>query len=299
MEYKSEIISNIKYYFDNEDNDNINKLVNLIIEYNHNNIFFIGIGKSKNVCLHFSDLLNCININAIVLDSSNLLHGNMGCFKKDDLIIAISKSGNTNELSNIISIIKKKYIKIILLSSKQGNIGNIVDETFIVPMKDECTLCWSIMPTNSILSFIIYINKIIGLIIQKEKIDKHLYIKNHFSGDIGFAYRRIKDCIIKKEHCSILNNNNTLKDAIIDMNLKEIGITIIKNNNEIKGIITNRDICLFLEKNNNLLVRLSEIMKTNFKFLEDVNMYMKDIPEKNSFIPIIKDGNLLGVIPNS
>ena len=80
------------------------------------------------------------------------------------------------------------------------------------------------------------------------------------------------------------------------MNKHQIGISVIKNNDEIQGIVTNRDICLFLENKNDLNIKVSEIMKKDFHFLKDENMYIKDINIKRSYLPVIKEGILLGVV---
>lgn len=297
MEYQKDILENVNYLFNEVKNNDITELSKLLISFKEQNIFFIGIGKSNNVCLHFSDLLNCINFNSRVLNSANLLHGNMGCIKSTDLIVCTSKSGNTVELLNIINIIKIKINpQIILLSSRIGNISEFVDKTITVPIKNESILSFNLIPTNSIVIFIIFINIVIGKIIELSKINKIEYINNHISGDIGTQFKMVKDCLIKNDICSMLEPQHTIKDVIVDMNKHQIGISVIKNNDEIQGIVTNRDICLFLENKNDLNIKVSEIMRKDFHFLNDENTYIKDINIKRSYLPVIKEGILLGIV---
>lgn len=78
MSFQDQTIDNINYYFENINNFNIDSFTNLIINHKDSNIIFLGIGKSFNVCLEFSDLLKCINIKSIVIESSKILHGDIG-----------------------------------------------------------------------------------------------------------------------------------------------------------------------------------------------------------------------------
>ena len=78
MSFEKEILKNINYYFKYLDDNNINEFSDLINKNIKNNIFIIGIGKSENIGLHFSDLLKCINFKSIFLNPSKILHGDIG-----------------------------------------------------------------------------------------------------------------------------------------------------------------------------------------------------------------------------
>ena len=90
----------------------VEELTNLIYNYKEKNIFLLGVGKSNNVANHFSDILKSIGINAINLNLLNITHGDFGLIKEDDLVIFFSKSGNTKEILNIVSIFSSKTILI-------------------------------------------------------------------------------------------------------------------------------------------------------------------------------------------
>lgn len=295
MSFKTEVLNNINNYFENVLEEDIQELTNEIIKYKNKCIYFLGIGKSYNICLQFSDLLNCINFNSNVLNSSNVLHGNIGCLNENNLIIVISNSGNTLELLNILSIIKKeKKSIIILLSSKKGKLNNFSDKNIIIPIKNELTNCFSLIPTNSIMIYILFINQILENIIKIENIDKNKYLKNHDSGNIGLLYKKVKDKMIKRNNCCIINSETTLLESIKEMNIKQIGIAIIENNELIEGIITNRDLCKYIE-NNNINSNVKSIINKKYYYINDEELYIKDIEKKYSYIPIVKNKKLLGI----
>ena len=144
MDFKKDIIKHINFYFDNLSIKDIHEFTELLISYKDKNIIFIGIGKSHNACLQFSDLLRCINFKSLLIEPSKILHGDLGFFSNDDLVIIISNSGNTKELYDISYNIKNnKHSKIVLLSAKpDGILSNICDKNFIVPVEKELESCF-------------------------------------------------------------------------------------------------------------------------------------------------------------
>ena len=295
MSFKTEILDNINNYFENISEKNICELTNEIIKYRNKGIYFLGIGKSYNICLQFSDLLTCINFKSNVLNTSNILHGNIGCLQKDNLIIVVSNSGNTFELLNILNIIKEeKKCKIILLSSKKGELSNISDINIIIPIKNELINCFSLVPTNSIMIYILFMNQILENIIKKENINKNEYLNNHSSGNIGFLYKKVKDYIILRDKCCILNNEDNLLDAIKEMNIKQIGICIIEEKEKVIGIITNRDLCKYIEKNN-IHTKIKNLVNKVYYYVKTDEVYIKDLDENYSYVPVIKNEKLIGI----
>tara|TARA_Y100000389_G_scaffold109893_1_gene106981 strand:+ start:1902 stop:2819 length:918 start_codon:yes stop_codon:yes gene_type:complete len=300
MSFKNEILNNINNYFDNINEDNINELTDEIIKYKNNGIYFLGIGKSYNLCLQFSDLLNCINFNSNIINSSNILHGNIGGLRENNLIIVLSNSGNSYELINVLTVIKNiKKSKIIIISSKEGTLSKISNKNIIIPIKNELNSCFSLIPTNSIMIYILFMNNILENIIKKDKISKIKYLENHSSGNIGFLYKKVKDIMIKKEDCCVIDKNSTLLYTIKEMNIKQTGIAIIEDNGNIEGIITNRDLFKYIEKNNNITYSVEDLINKNYYYIDDDELYIKDVKKMYTYIPVVKNKKLLGIFDQS
>lgn len=294
-EYKN----NFNYFFNNLNYSEITNLSDIIINNGkNNNIIFLGIGKSYNICLHFSDILKCINIPSIVMETSKMLHGDIGLLKENDIIILISNSGNTKELIDIVKIINDlKKCKIILLSSKKnGTLIDYCNHFFLIPVNNESTIGFNLIPTNSIINYIQYSNIILETIITKLNLTKQIYIENHHSGNIGDNYKKVKDNIIYKEKCCILTLNSTIKDVIINLNKNKLACCVIVNNEDnVIGIITDNDIRKYLENNDELLINIKNIVNYNFYFIDDENIFIKDLNTKYNYIPIIKNKKLFAL----
>lgn len=305
MNFKDNIIKNINFYFDNLLHDDISELADIIISYASKNIIILGIGKSFNIGLQFCDLLRCINFKSLTIEPSKILHGDLGFFKEEDLVITISNSGNTKELIDILTNIKnKKKSKIILLSSKKnGLLSSITYKNFIIPVESELKSCFGLIPTTSFTNFSIFFNQVISLIINKLNFKEKIYETNHYYGDISIKFKNISDFLIKKENCSILKEDDTIKDLIILQNIKKISCSLISKDKNIVGIITDKDLRLYLEKNNDFNKQLKFITNYNFFYLRE-DIKIKDLKSKiiefnkqisYNYIPLIIENNFKGL----
>lgn len=299
MDYKINIIKNINFYFDKLNEDNLNKCVDILISNKEKNIFILGIGKSYNTGIQFCDLLRCINFKSIVLEPSKLLHGDIGLISNNDIIICLSNSGNTQELYDITKVIKEyKTNKIYLLSSKEnGKIAENCLENFIIPVEEELPNCFKLIPTNSYLNFILYFNQIISILIEKLGINQNVYKENHKSGNISKMYQNILSNIVPSDKCSIINYNSTIKDLILSQNKSGTGCTIVLKDNNIYGFITDKDLRVYLENNNDLNNKIEKITNEEFYFI-DKDILIRDINSNYLYIPVIIDGKFLGIYKN-
>ena len=300
MNFKKEILENLDFYFKKLDINDINEFTELINNNIKNNIFIIGIGKSENIGLHFSDLLKCISFKSIILNPSKILHGDIGIITKNDLVIVISNSGNTVELIDITNIINSNKTKnIILLSSKNnGKIMKNVLKTFIIPVNKELDSCFNLIPTNSYLNFLVFFNQIISELIKINKFTNKIYKNNHQKGNISLLLKPVSYFMRKKNECSILQETSTIKELIISMNKYKMGCSIIYNkNNKVSGLITDKDLRLYFENNNSLEVKIFNIMNKNF-FKLDYKTLLKDINSDFDIIPIFSNDIFLGIFLN-
>lgn len=297
MSFQEETNININFYFQNINLKELDVFSDILINNIKNNIFILGIGKSFNIGKHLSDLLKCINFKSFMLESSSLLHGDIGLLSDDDLVLLISNSGNTNELVKIVEIIIKNEIKCqtVLLSSKKGKISDLVRHNFMIPFQNELESCFSLIPTNSITNFILYSNQLLCTIISKMKLDKNVYLKNHNSGSIGDSFRKVKEQILELDKCCIIPSTETIKKGIIEMNRMKIACIVVMLDEKIYGFITDRDIRNYLEKNDNLNDPISRIANKNYYFINDKNTYIKDITKNFNYIPVVENEKLIGI----
>jgi arabinose-5-phosphate isomerase len=288
---------NNSFFINNLDLGEIDKFAEIIYKAKSNNINILGVGKSYNVSLHFSDLLKCINFRSFAIETSKLMHGDVGLIHSDDLVIYVSNSGNTKELVEMMNCIGNKTKNTYLLTSnKDGLISENVKGTFIVPHLNELESCFGIIPTNSIVNYINYINILISRLIEKFSIGLDVYKTNHSGGNINKLLLTVKDTIKQIEEYPVINTNNTLKQALIEMNRKKKGICLITNDKNLFGIITDGDIRRYLENNDNLSTSVKDILNKNPFMISKLDTLISSIGKKYNYIPVVDCHKIIGVI---
>ena len=153
------------------------------------------------------------------------------------------------------------------------------------------------------MNFIIFFNNVISIIINKLDIKEDTYKLNHSNGDISKQFQFVSNFLIEVEDCSVLLHDNTIKDLIILQNIKKISCSLICKDNKVVGIITDKDLRIYLEDNNDLNKRLNEITNYNFFYLtQDIQIKnLKTIikkfnkQENYTYIPLIIDGEFKGL----
>ena len=291
--------NNFDYFMNKIDKNQIKSFVDILLEYKDKNIHILGIGKSSSLAIYLSDILKSINLKSFYLNCSNLTHGDLGCVKQDDLVIIISKSGNTEEIIRIIDIIPS--FKVLITCNSKSALSNNVDKTFIVPFKHEADLFFDIVPSNSSLNFIAYLNFIINIYIERSNFNFENYKQSHPSGDIGFKTKKIEDFV--NHDVYICNNFYLSNDEIIKILLDSKNGIIFEKNEIFYGILTTKDVLSNLDslheksiynlinKNPTVLEDSSELMINKIEFIKRFKLF--------KFIPVLKNRKCLGILDNS
>jgi len=310
MDTFEKVLKNQQDNFDNLidklDKSEINKLVDLLIKFSDNNIYFAGVGKSGNLAFHLSDVFKSVGLKAFNLNIMNTTHGDLGCVKSDDLILFFSKSGNTKEMLDIMDVFE--CYKVLVCSNMEAKISKKVNETYIVPMEEEGDIHFKLIPSNSITNNVIYFNFVLNLFIEKSGLTLDEYKCNHPSGDIGFKTKKVNDFI--SNDILVSNNiNMSVKEVMDLLQNNKMGIVFEDVENNFYGIITTKDIlnCAnnILSKSKDINVSVKEYINKNPFIIEDSNSlislkinamrYYKFF----KFIPVIDNKKYVGIIDNS
>jgi len=250
-----------------------------------------GVGKSGNIAKHCCDLLKCINYSCFYLNILNLTHGDVGVIKNNDIVLCFSNSGNTEEIINILPLIKNIGSTIIgICCNEKSKFKDLCDKTIITPLKSEISGDINKIPTNSVMSHLLFSNILVSLL--KKNITLEKYITNHLSGNIGKQLLKVKDVLIT-EYPTIIINTDVKYINIIDMlmvmtNYKLGCCFFLDLTNKLIGILTDGDIRRYL-----LEYKLkSEIpikyINSNYYYETDLEQYLTKINKiGTAIIPII------------
>ena len=296
---KKNQINNFDYLINKIDYNQIKSFVDILLEYKEKNIHVLGIGKSSSIANYLSDIFKSLNLKSFYLNCSNLTHGDLGCVRKEDIVIIITKSGNTEEIKNVIDLIPS--FKLQITCNKHSILSKYVDKTYIVPFKHEADLFFDIIPSNSTSNIITYLNFIINMFVERSNFQFNNYKSSHPSGDIGFKTKKIEEFVNNDVY--ICKNYNLSNDEIIELLLKSKTGIIFERDDIFYGILTTKDIL----SNFNIIQTKSiyDFINTNPIVLDDPNQLMIEKLNfiKNykmfKFIPILKNKKCIGILDNS
>jgi arabinose-5-phosphate isomerase len=295
--YKFNIKQNFNNFINNINDSDLHFLETQILNCK-GNVLLSGIGKSEIICSHFCNLLKSIGIKSFELNCINSLHGDIGVVTEQDIVILISKSGNTEELVKIIPNLKQKKCNLYgLCCNKESKFINLIENTIVLEFNNEINSNISNIPTNSSMIMITFINILVSMLSNHININEYKY--NHPAGNIGKKLIKIKD-IIKEEYPVIFIETFVyLNIVLLEMTKYSIGTCFfIGTNKKLLGILTDGDIRRLLINDRNLKTITINDLNKNFSYETNLEKYVSDIDNLNKmkFIPIIENKQLIGII---
>jgi arabinose-5-phosphate isomerase len=182
--FYNEHIQSILLSYEKLDNKKIEEFIDLISTCT-GKIFFTGIGKNGHVASKITSTFSSIGVPCFFMDAVDSVHGDMGVINQNDILIAISKSGNTEELLNFLYYVNRKNCKIISIHSNPGNKANVFADLDIDLYVDKEADHLNIVPTSSIAIFTIFLQSVACEISNRKKLTKSEFVFNHPGGSIG------------------------------------------------------------------------------------------------------------------
>lgn len=181
--YQSHIDS-IRKSYDNLNLDVVERLIK-IIESCEGKVIFTGIGKNGHVAAKATSTFCSIGVHAFFLNPVDSVHGDMGVVSDKDIIISVSKSGNTEELLVFLKNVRRKNCKIVSIHSNSINDSLQYSDFDVNLHVDREADHLNIVPTSSIAIFTVFLQSIACEISQRKNLTKEQFIFNHPGGSIG------------------------------------------------------------------------------------------------------------------
>jgi arabinose-5-phosphate isomerase len=219
---------------------NFIKAVNLIIKL-EGKLILSGVGKSGNIAGKLASSFTSTGVPSIYLNPVDASHGDMGIVSQGDVLIVLSNSGESYELSDLINFAKKKKIKIIsITSNKKSLLSKNADVSLILPIHKEADKLNTI-PTTSTTLCLALGDALCCTVLDIRNFDKKSFRELHPGGKIGKKLKTLNE-IMDKE-IPIINSKSTIMDAVLKMTEKKYGCAVmIDKNKKIKGIFTDGDL---------------------------------------------------------
>ncbi len=258
-------ILNLSQYIDSE----FAQAVSLIYK-SKGRLIITGIGKSAIIATKIVATLNSTGTPSIFMHAADAIHGDLGLILKDDVVICISKSGNTPEIKVLVPLIKMANNKIIAITGNKdsflGNHAHFVLNAYVA--KEACPN--NLAPTTSTTAQLVIGDALAVCLLELRGFSSSDFAKYHPGGALGKKlYLRVLDISSVNEKPEVQIDTN-VKDVIIEISQKMLGVTAVTDNNKIVGIITDGDLRRMLTKVDNFSnLTAKDIMSLNPKRIEE------------------------------
>ena len=231
-------IKNLKSTF----NSSFCNAVNLILK-TKGKVVITGVGKSAHIGNKISATLTSTGTPSYFVHATEASHGDLGSIKKDDCVIAISNSGETSELNNIIQFTKRFNIKLISITSNSKSILHKNATVGILYKKpiEACPL--NLAPTSSTSMSMIIGDCIAIALLELRGFKSNEFKRLHPGGNLGKDLKNLSEVMHTKKELPLAKLEEKMSKALITMTKKSFGcIGVINKNEQIVGIITDGDL---------------------------------------------------------
>lgn len=264
-------------------------------------VIITGIGKSANIATKIVATLNSTGTPSIFMHAADAIHGDIGSILPEDIVIAISKSGETPEIKVLAPLIKHRNNTLIAMVgnansylAKQANF--ILDVTVV---KEACPN--NLAPTSSTTAQLVMGDALAVSLIELRGFTSADFAKFHPGGALGKRmFFTAGDLAINNE-VPIVNAKENIVNVILEISSKRLGVTAVMDKGLLVGIITDGDLRRMLEKYNNFnTLNASDIMSRNPKTIDKDSLAIDalSIMRENNItqLPIMDNDKYVGVI---
>lgn len=278
-------------------------VVNIILE-SKGKVVVTGIGKSGLIGKKIAATLASTGTYAVFMNSAEGLHGDLGMISKDDVVLAISNSGNSDEIVAILPSIKKIGAKIVAMTgNRNSKLGRAADKILNIGVKREgCPL--NLAPMSSTTSTLVMGDALAAILIKMRDFKPENFALYHPGGSLGKRLlMRVSDVMPKDDKIPFCDKESSIDNVILVMTEKRLGAVCVMNGDLMVGIITEGDIRRALKRKEEFFnLKAKDIMTRNFTRVSEDSMaidaleLMENRESQISVLPVFKDVKLVGIV---
>tara|TARA_R110002074_G_scaffold39190_1_gene105511 strand:- start:10426 stop:11391 length:966 start_codon:yes stop_codon:yes gene_type:complete len=280
--------------------DDFAKVVNCIIE-SKGRVIISGIGKSAIIATKIVATLNSTGTPAIFMHAGDAIHGDLGTVQDNDVVICISNSGNTPEIKMLVPLLKRGTNKLIAMTGNTESFlakqADYILNTFVE--KEACPN--GLAPTTSTTAQLVMGDALAIVLLEIKGFSSKDFAKYHPGGSLGKRlYLRVADLVSKNQVPSV-QKNAEVKEVIVEISKKMLGVTAVLDGEKIVGIVTDGDIRRMLNKHDNIKdLTAEDIMTSNPKTIPANTLAIKALEHMQkkgiSQLLAMENGTYVGVI---
>lgn len=248
--------------------DDFDKIVNFIC-HARGKLVVTGVGKSGHCGAKIAATLASTGTPSFFINPLDAFHGDLGMISSNDIVLAISNSGQTDELLRFIPFLKECNIPLIGMSGNPSSLlGQYADYHLNIAVKHEaCPL--NLAPTSSTTATLAMGDALACALMNVRGFQAKDFAQFHPGGNLGKKLLICVKDVMHKENLPVVSPNVMILDVILEMTKGRLGLVIVEELGEIKGIITDGDIRRSIQKYNDglLYIQACDIMTVNPKLI--------------------------------
>lgn len=280
--------------------ESFEEIVKLILQCN-GKLVISGVGKSALIAQKIVATLNSTGTPAAFLHAADAIHGDLGLIQKEDLVMLISKSGESAEVKLLLPLIKNFGNPIIAMSGNlQSYLANNAHYILNTTVSQEACPN-NLAPTTSTAAQLAMGDALAVCLMETRGFNSEDFAKFHPGGTLGKRlYLKVSDLFQKNSHPQVALNSN-LKEVIVAITQNRMGATAVIENERIAGIVTDGDLRRMLQQRESVAnITASDIMSKNPKIIEEDQLAVSalDMMRKNnvSQLLVTQNGTYLGIL---
>lgn len=223
------------------------RAVDLILE-TRGKVIVCGMGKSGIICQKIASTLSSTGTPAFFLHPAEGVHGDLGMISRDDIMVAVSNSGETEELTKIIPAVKRAGVKMIAMTGgAKSTLARYADVVLDVGVKEEaCSL--GLSPTASTTAALAMGDALAVTLLERRGFKAEDFAELHPAGSLGRKLMKVSELMHTGEQMPMVNADTPMKEAILEMTRKRLGVTGVFDGGRLAGVITDGDLRRAMEK---------------------------------------------------
>ena len=254
-------------------------------------LILMGIGKSGHIAQKISATLSSTGTASFFIHPTEAAHGDLGMINKKDSILILSNSGETKEIIEILPALKRSTSNIFTLTnSNQSTIAKAGKINLVISADEEaCPL--DLAPTSSTTIALVFGDALAIALLEARGFSKDDFAKSHPAGQLGKKLTTlVQDLAVMNEKAPMVDQTTCLREALMEITGKKLGLTLVTNEKKIVGVFTDGDLrrCLNDEVDiNNTPIK--DVMTITFKSIESNALAIDaaEIMEKNKIFSLV------------
>lgn len=295
---EAESVANLTSYID----ESFLEVVDLIFN-SKGRLIVTGIGKSAIIGTKIVATMNSTGTPAIFMHAADAIHGDLGIIQKDDVVLCLSKSGNTPEIKVLVPLIARMGNKIIAMVSSVDSFLAQHADYIVRATVDKESDPNNLAPTSSTTTQLVMGDALAVCLLQMRGFSQEQFAMYHPGGSLGKRlYLRVSD-VMDLNVRPVVGMNESIQNTIINISQNRLGATVVLDGKgELQGIITDGDVRRMVEKgiHNGDSIVAKDIMSRNPKQIDinDMAVNAFNIMQKNKItsVVVMKDGRYVGLV---